>query len=126
MAITTIRPPRAPKAATLPTKTRKRGRPPKAKVDLSSLRAALTAQDADQLFWALAEAIVHHTEYCHPGTRDHVAGLGSLTALLKSKLAKPPEPSEADQDLDKVARTIQSWMPNVPVGSPCGPASAHL
>lgn len=112
MSIATIRPVRAPKNPTIPGKTRKRGRPPKAKVDLTSLRDALKAQDAEQLFWALAEAIVNHTEYCHPGTRDHVAGLGSLTSLLKNKMAKP-EQSETDQDLDKVAKAVQAWLPQI-------------
>lgn len=118
------RAPRAKTAPTLPEKTRRRGRPPKAKTDLSALSAAMEARDTEGLFWALAKAIVSHTEFCHPGTRDHIAGLGSLTALLKHKVAKP-EVSETDQDLEKVAKAVQGWMPIPDAGSPSGPKPAH-
>lgn len=97
-----------PVAPTEPSKTRRRGRPPTAKCDLSPLKDAIRRQELEALFWATANAIVDHTEYCHPGTRDHIAGLGSLTALMKSKITKSEETGA--EDMQRVAASLNQWI----------------
>jgi len=98
----------APAAPVTPSKTRKRGRPPTVKCDLSALKQAAERQELENLFWATARAIIEHTEYCHPGQRDHIAGLGSLTALMRLKITK----SETDgaEDMKKIAEGLNAWI----------------
>lgn len=114
----------APAAPVTPSKTRKRGRPPTPKCDLTPLKEAVARQELEALFWATAKAIVEHTEYCHPGQRDHIAGLGSLTALMRLKITK----SETDgaEDLKKIAEGLNAWITDSKSRGIVSLASQHL